>query len=545
MAKIGNPFRRMIGELRANAARISRSAGLIAILVVTGTTSPSALAAPPKALDFALNDLPQAGLATTTFPARAAATTVTPRLDEAQMPAHMPLPDLGEPADVALSPAKASAMGDRFVGQLYAAGDIVDDPELRAYLSAIGWRLARYGTQRPMHFRFYPIASNALNAFAMPGGDIGVNIGTLVAVHNVSELAAVMAHEEGHETQNHFARAANQSILPTVATWAGVLAAIAASTVAGGGGGDSAMGAVLAGESLNAQRGINYQRTHEWEADRTGIQTLALAGYDPRAMAELFAQMQSQTQLYGAVPAELIDHPTNSARVAAATLSADQDPPVTVPYSISFHLMRARARVVAASLPATVLRYFTAHRDHGETTPGDRYGLAMTQHLIGEDGRAWDTLQPLLKAWPDQPDVLLLESRILSGLRKPHAALRIDEQLLTVQPDYEPVILRTAADLLATHQAERAANLLLTHHPLFATDPRTYQLLAKAEGAMGHRGAEVFDTASYEESRRNPRAALHFVKVGLRMSHLSPDASARLAALRQQLTQSLSEQPGW
>ncbi|HEU0195838.1 MAG TPA: M48 family metalloprotease [Nevskiaceae bacterium] len=449
----------------------------------------------------------------------------------AQTTVDQTLPDLGEPANVALSPAHAAAIARQIVGEMYQANYIVTDPELTSYINSIGWKLAYHGSAEPPAFHFYPIADNGINAFALPGATIGVNVGTLVAAQDESELAAVMAHEEAHVTQNHIARQANQSPIASIATWAAIIAAMIASS----GNPNVVMGGLMAGQSINAQRDINYTRGHEMEADRVGIRTLAAAGYDPMAMADFFGRLQQQTRLYGSVPQLLLDHPVNTTRIAEATERAQQYPKITPAYSIRFHLLRARGRVLETDLPTDALKYFSDELASGHATPGTHYGYAMSLHRLGKDAEAWTALRPLLKGWPNQPNVLLLESRILAGQGKLDEALEIDREMLTSQPSYAPAILRYATDLIAHDQPELARAVLLDHHPAYAIDPHSYELLAKAASESGNTGEAAFQMASYFEARADPFGALDQLNAGLRLKKLSPNNRARLRARREQL----------
>lgn len=453
----------------------------------------------------------------------------------AQTTVDQTLPDLGEPADVALSPAQGITIGKQIVGEMYRYNYIVDDPELSTYINSIGWRLAQHGSKRPPDFHFFPIADNGINAFALPGANIGINVGTLVAADNEDELAAVIAHEEAHVTQRHLARAANQSPIEGLATWAAIIAAMIASA----GNPNAVIGGLMAGQSLSAQREINYTRSHEMEADRVGIRTLANAGYDPNAMASFFSRLQQQARLYGNMPQLLLDHPVNTARMAEATERAKEYPPVKPAYSLAFHLMRARGRVLETDLPADALKYFTAELGAGHETPGNRYGLAMTLHTMAHNAQALDALQPLLEKWPDQRDILLLKAAILDGMGKTAEAVVIARKVLDANPNYAPAILRTASDLITLGKPRQAREILLGHSQSYGTDPQTWELLARAALAMHDEGEAAFQMANYYEARRNPRQALDQIDAGLRLKQLSSDDRARLRARREALMASI------
>ncbi len=181
-----------------------------------------------------------------------------------------------------------------------------------------------------------------INAFALPGGYIGVNSGLLLASETESELAGVLAHEISHVTQRHIARAAYDSQRTSIMSMAAMLAALvlgAASDM----GGDAMQGVVTASQALAAQRQINFTRAHEHEADRVGIELLSGAGFDPYGMASFFEKLGRR---YGGssqyVPEMLLTHPVSADRVAEARERARQLPAVTHTSSPTYALAKAQ-----------------------------------------------------------------------------------------------------------------------------------------------------------------------------------------------------------
>jgi predicted Zn-dependent protease len=118
------------------------------------------------------------------------------------------LPDFGSPADAALSKSREAQIGRGVMLQLRNAGVVVDDPFLEEYLRTIGSKLATHVNDGEFDFNFFVVQDDRINAFALPGGYIGVNAGLLLASESESELAGVLAHEISHVTQRHIARSA-------------------------------------------------------------------------------------------------------------------------------------------------------------------------------------------------------------------------------------------------------------------------------------------------------------------------------------------------
>ena len=110
--------------------------------------------------------------------------------------------------------------------QLRNAGVVVDDPFLTEYVSTLGSQLATHANNGEFDFDFFVVKDDRINAFALPGGYIGVNSGLILASETESELAGVLAHEISHVTQRHIARAAYDNQRTSIVSMAAMLAAL-------------------------------------------------------------------------------------------------------------------------------------------------------------------------------------------------------------------------------------------------------------------------------------------------------------------------------
>lgn len=201
------------------------------------------------------------------------------------------LPDLGDTAQVALSPQAEQKLGRQIMGMIRASGDMLDDPEVTAYLNQLGARLARASTvEYGQAFQFFPMLDKQINAFALPGGYIGVHTGLIYTAQGESELASVLAHEMAHVTQHHIARMLSQQGNQQLLAIAGVLVAILAASR--GHNDQIAAAAMNAGGGLAAQNQLAFSREFEREADAIGMQTLIQGQFDARAMPLFFERMQ-------------------------------------------------------------------------------------------------------------------------------------------------------------------------------------------------------------------------------------------------------------
>jgi predicted Zn-dependent protease len=237
------------------------------------------------------------------------------------------LPNLGSSAGQIASPEEQRQYGFYVLHELRNQSGVLDDALLADYVNTLGYRLVSNSPQPDQAFTFFIVRDNEINAFALPGGFVGVNAGLINTTETENELAAVLAHEISHITQNHLIRAveAEQKMTPLmVLAMIGALAA--ASHQSPYSTSNSDVGAIAAVEGLAAQMQINFTRQDESEADRVGINTLAKSGFDPDAMADFFERMQRALRPgfdENDVPALLMDHPVTTARISEAKARAD------------------------------------------------------------------------------------------------------------------------------------------------------------------------------------------------------------------------------
>jgi predicted Zn-dependent protease len=250
-----------------------------------------------------------------------------------------PLPDIGSSAGTVASPEEQRQYGFYMLHELRNQNMVLEDELLADYLNTLGFRLVAYSPKPDQPFTFFVVRDNQINAFAVPGGFVGVNTGLILMTRTEDELAAVLAHEISHITQNHLIRAveAEQKMTPLmVLAMIGALAAAAHQNPYSTSNAD--MGAIATVQGLAAQMQINFTRADETEADRIGINTLAKANFDPEAMADVFENMQRAirpTFDENEVPALLQDHPVTTERISeararAAVIKKDYRPSVVV-----------------------------------------------------------------------------------------------------------------------------------------------------------------------------------------------------------------------
>jgi predicted Zn-dependent protease len=449
------------------------------------------------------------------------------------------LPRIGEPADTALSPLEEQKIGARVTAELYAQDYILEDPEVTEYVAALTWRLVAAAETEPLDLTVFVIKDPRINAFALPGGFMGVNAGLVTSVRNESELAGVMAHELAHVTQRHIARTIEGTQVANLATWATVLAAIIAASANP----EVVIAALSIGQASTYEREVNFTRAHELEADRIGIRTMSRAHFDPDAVATFFVRLEQQSRLYGnQVPEFLRTHPVNTTRISEARMRAASLPKAKITDPLEFGLMQARARVLTSERPSQALEYFKAQVDARPSSAADGYGLAMSYLRLGEYGRAAEALKRPLEAYPRHANLVMLKGRIQMAQGDTAAALATLSGALEHFPRYAPAILEYADTLIAAGKPDDARQVLLSHDQALGTRMDTYRLLAFAARDAGNTIEAQYQMANYLFERGDGPGAVAQLDAALRLSSLSAQDRSKLKARRAEIAEASREQ---
>src|SRR2546427_688255 len=313
------------------------------------------------------------------------------------------LPDLGSAGDSVLSPQMERRLGESIVRDIrFREPAYIDDPEISEYLGNLGAQLTQVTAGARHDFEFFALRDPAINAFALPGGFVGVHTGLINAADTESELASVLAHEISHVTQRHIARMIGQQQQMQIP----VMAAIAAAILFGRSRPDLASGAAAAAQAGAVQAQLSYSRDFEREADRVGLQALNAAGFDARAMAVFFEKMQRSARVSddGSIPGYLRTHPVTTERIADA-----QNRAASMPYrqhldSQEFQLVRAKLRA-----------------DAGEAYPYSNpvlYAYAAALQDTGHNAEALALLAEPLRLHPRDYRLYALQSKTYAALGK-------------------------------------------------------------------------------------------------------------------------------
>lgn len=369
------------------------------------------------------------------------------------------LPDMGDSSGTLISPAQEKELGEAFFRQLHAQVEVNEDAEISHYIQSVGRKLALNSDNLNQPFYFFVVLDNTINAFAGPGGYIGVNSGLFLMTEAESELTSVMAHEIAHVTQRHLYRAfeaASQLSIPTAAaTLAAILLGIKNPQM-----GQAAIMAIQAG-SMQAQ--IDFTRDNEQEADRIGMQTLAAANYDPRSMPLFFERLEQSTRFYGTgIPEFLRTHPVTVSRISDTRGRAEQYPYRQYPDSLTYALIKAKLRVLTQTDTATTLRYFQLNKLQGivEQRAVAQYGEALSYLKMQKTALAEKNLQDLVNRYPEQPHYLTGLARVFLEEKHFDKAVKIYQQAIKRFPNNYAIKFDYVSSLLKTGQPKAAQQVL-------------------------------------------------------------------------------------
>ncbi|MFN6961632.1 MAG: M48 family metalloprotease [Rhodocyclaceae bacterium] len=398
------------------------------------------------------------------------------------------LPDLGELERSGLSLPAERRLGEKIMLEIRRDPDYVHDVEIADYVDRLGQRLARHVEGARTSFEFFVVRDPMLNAFALPGGFIGVHTGLILAARSESELAGVLAHEISHVTQSHLARMFGTQSQAQLTS----LLSLAVALLASRSNPDVAVGAALAGQAAVIQNQLNYSRDFEREADRFGLDLMEKAGFDTRGMASFFERMLQFGRLYeNNAPAYLRTHPLTTERIADMENRIAQRPYKQVPDSVDFGLVRAKIRAYTGT-PADAVAEFSAQLKSGKyAREADvRFGLAHALLRDGQLAAAQAELAALRRLKLASPLVESLAAQLQLSRKDVAGAIETLRAARQRHPDARALThALIEAEIGAGDAARLAEAVTLTRQQieLMPGDARLHALLAKAYAAQGKR----------------------------------------------------------
>jgi predicted Zn-dependent protease len=388
------------------------------------------------------------------------------------------LPELGDVSQTVLSPLQEQAIAEQIMRDVATSDDVVQDIEITAYLQDLGTRLVSNSPDNQLKFNFFVVQDNTINAFAMPGGVVGVHTGLILASNSESELASVLGHEIGHVTQHHLARMLAAQKYDTFKN----IASIALALLVARANPELASGALTTATAVGVQNQLDYTREHEREADRIGLQILDSAGFDVRAMPTFFNTLQRGTRFAeGSAPSFLRTHPLTSERIADVTNRVEQMHYRQVPDSVEFQYVRAKLLANNAAVETNIEVFEQNIREHRYTNEAvEHYGLAVAYLRKNTLPQAEKEVIWLKKNAPQHAMIENLSAHLQVAKNNPQQAAKQYAAALKLYPDNRALIYGYADHFLAIKQADSAIKLVKEKLSLYPNDSQFYDVLAKA-----------------------------------------------------------------
>ena len=462
----------------------------------------------------------------------------------APAPAQSELPDFGDVSAGTLSPAEERRLGEAFLREVRARLPLVDDPEIEEYVESVGHRLAAVSDAPAQPFHFFVVASDDINAFAGPGGYIGINAGLVTTAESEAELASVLAHEMAHVTQRHIARRFEQQERSNLPVFAGIVAAV----VLGSQSPDLGQAAAAAALGTAVQKTLDFSREAEQEADRVGMQVLGRAGYDPRAMPAFLEKLQTAKRFTRKPPEYLSTHPLTTSRIADLRARAEQLPGRETGSSPRHQLARARLEVLMSDDPERALAHFEAvlEREEYESLSATAYGFGLALARTGAHDEAREVLAVLIERHPEE-----LSFRIAAAENE-LAAGRVADSIELYAEGYErypssrALVLGFAAALVRSRRSDEALAIIDAFMRSRGSDHRLHRLAAEAYAQRGEATRSRFSLAEHYYLSGQLEAAIYQLELAAQDRDAGYYLLSRVEARLEELLQEhrLRSKPG-
>ena len=441
------------------------------------------------------------------------------------------LPSLGDRISGKVSLDQEYAMGQRFLSQIRRSATTISDPLLTGYLESVTYKLASRSQLTDHRLSFVIIDSQALNAFAAPGGIIGVNTGLFLNAVTEAEFASVMAHEISHVSQRHFARGIDEAQSGRIPQMAALLASVMVMATSEAGHGAAAISAV---QGRNLENQLRFSRSNEAEADRIGQNIMVSAGFDPKGMSDLFERLIAINRFGRRPPEFLLSHPVTESRIADARSRVFRYP--NREYKDNFEYQFARARVEAryaedkkAYVEERINRLENSKGEFEKTS--NAYGLVMALWGNKQYKDANTVLEPLLLKDPNRISLAVTQSEILTSQNESRQAILFLDRHLQINPGNHALTMAYANALIQNRDYSAASKLIQRHSTSRPDDHQLWYLLAETQGQAGNISEVHQARAEYFRLIGDFRRAREQLQFALRIEidgNSSPAIAARI-----------------
>ncbi len=394
------------------------------------------------------------------------------------------LPVLGDYSSASISLSGEYDLGRLWLAMYRSSIKEHDDPMIRTYLEDLLYRLSEHSEVKDRRFEFIVLQDKSINAFAAPGGIIGINLGMFLNTKKEGEFASVMCHELAHLSQRHYARSQNRSSpLANALMVLGSIAIAAASRNPE---------AILIAPAAMQQMSINFTRSNEKEADRVGFNNLVKAGFNPNDMSSMFQRMQDKYQNENSEEfSYLMTHPLPSERLTDMRIRAEniqKSANQIYRNNIDFYFMQKRVEIWSEKDVKKLVKKYKkdVKSNEEEISISGRYGLALAYKKQKKFDEAFEIIRLLIK---ENQNNLVLETSLMElhlAAGNYYEAISLGKNILEIHDaNYSTSILLSEA-YIENNNAEDAEKLLKELSRKRETDPNVWFKLAEAQGLSGN-----------------------------------------------------------
>ena len=458
------------------------------------------------------------------------------------------LPDLGNPSNIYMSKMDEPAIGRTYFRTMRRQGQVVEDPLLQEYIQNLGEKLSSKVQEGDFSFHYFFVPENSINAFAMPGGFVGIHLGLLTNSDNESQLASVLSHEISHVTQRHIARQIGDNVPNTIQGGLVLLGAVLLSAISGSSEILEA-GAMLA-PSMMMQGQIDFTREMEIEADAIGIKTLAASGYDPYAMAEMFNNLSLGGDPRNAAATEFLrTHPTSVNRAASALKQARKLTVKRVADSLGFELTKARIKNIYSATPEKANQYFELKVSGLEVEKnsltnqeiGNLYGWALSLTEMGQLREAENILTFLIKTYEEYNHFHLAYTELLTRKGLQTDAINYIKEIMALSPRNIPITMGYSLTELNYGDPKKAHQVLLDLFNSVTPSPSQIMLIAKTANAAEDYADSFSYMAEYYLSIGRFNEAAEQLKLALSVEPIDEIQKSKFIARLQEIEEFIEE----
>lgn len=392
------------------------------------------------------------------------------------------LPELGDRSSAIISPQQEYQLGQSWLHAYYSRTRIERDYVFQEYLENLTRKLAVHAKLPQKDVHVLLVDSPTLNAFAVPGGIMGIHSGLLLYASNEHELSSVIGHELAHLSQRHFARSVEASRASSVVSLAALLASIALAVAAP----DAGLAALSLTQSLVQEQYLRYSRQNEQEADRIGMDILLQSNLNPEAVANMFNHMLRLTHKVGFRPPEyLLTHPLPESRISDAELRAQKLPKRYYPNNEYYDLMQVHAQIKASKSPHDSLQRYRAELNREPELIDKQYAYAKMLLMTNEPDKAQSLIEDLLKAQPKNTAFNALAIQTANKQKRFDDAKKIAKRYFAINPTSYSIGMYYAETLKLNNEYDAAVKQLERMVRLKPKEPAVWYEYAEVLGLQG------------------------------------------------------------